>query len=91
MDEKKLISIPPIEKRIPNNVYNELENIILVEVNKYENSKEILEQYEFPFENIQKIAESDNVEYKENIRKMADDLCRTNHLRRYLLQTKTRC
>ena len=74
MDEKKLISIPPIEKRIPNNVYNELENIILVEVNKYENSKEILEQYEFPFENIQKIAESDNVEYKENIRKMADDL-----------------
>ncbi|MCM1265516.1 MAG: hypothetical protein NC200_04880 [Candidatus Gastranaerophilales bacterium] len=78
MEERKLISISPYEKKIPQNVYNDLESIIWSEINKYDNPEEMMQPYEFPFENIQKIAESDNQEYKENIRNMADDIWSKN-------------
>ena len=68
MEERTLISIPPYEKNIPQSVYNALESVIWEEINKYDNPEEMMQPYEFPFENIQKIAESDNQEYKENIR-----------------------
>ena len=70
----KLISIVPIETRIPEEVYSQLESVIWEEVNKTGDPEGALESYIFPFENIQKIAESDNIEYKENIRAMADDI-----------------
>ncbi|MCR5266268.1 MAG: hypothetical protein K6E29_06715 [Cyanobacteria bacterium RUI128] len=70
----KLISIPPIETKIPEEVYSQLEAVIWDEVNKTGNPDDALASYIYPFENIQAIAESDNIEYKENIRKMADDV-----------------
>ena len=42
------------------------------------NPEEFFAPFEFPFENLQKIAESDNEEYKENIRAMADDVWSQN-------------
>lgn len=78
MANRKLISIKPIENRLPENVYNQLEDIIWEQVNKQPNPDELMQPYEFPFENIQKIAESDNEEYKENIRAMADDIWSKN-------------
>ena len=78
MKERTLISIPPYEKNIPQSVYNALESVIWEEINKYDNPEEMMQPYEFPFENIQKIAESDNQEYKENIRNMADDIWSKN-------------
>lgn len=78
MEERTLISIPPYEKNIPQSVYNALESVIWEEINKYDNPEEMMQPYEFPFENIQKIAESDNQEYKENIRNMADDIWSKN-------------
>lgn len=78
MEERKLISIPPFEKNIPENVYNALESVIWEQINKYDNPEDMMKPYEFPFENIQKIAESDNEEYKENIRNMADDIWSKN-------------
>ena len=78
MAERKLISIKPIETRLPEDVYNQLEDVIWEQVNKQPNPEELLQPYEFPFENIQKIADSDNEEYKENIRNMADDIWSKN-------------
>lgn len=78
MAERKLISIKPIETRLPEDVYNQLEAVIWEQVNKQPNPEELLQPYEFPFENIQKIADSDNEEYKENIRNMADDIWSKN-------------
>jgi len=78
MEKQKLISIKPIETKIPDNVYSEIESIIWEEVNKTPNPDEMMKPYEFPFENIQKIAESDNEEYKESIRNMADDIWSKN-------------
>ncbi len=78
MEERTLISIPPYKKNIPQSVYNALESVIWEEINKYDNPEEMMQPYEFPFENIQKIAESDNQEYKENIRNMADDIWSKN-------------
>lgn len=69
-----LITIPPIEQNIPEEVYNSLEKIIWDEVNKTENPQATIEPYIYPFENIQMIADSDKIEYKENIRMMADDI-----------------
>lgn len=75
---KKLISIKPAETRIPEGIYNNLEAVIWEEVNKSSDPDEILKPYEFPFENIKKIADSDNTEYKENIRDMAGDIWSKN-------------
>ena len=69
-----LITIPPIEKNVPEEVYSNLEKIIWDEVNKTDNPAATIEPYIYPFENIQMIADSDKIEYKENIRNMADDI-----------------
>ena len=72
--DKYLIQIPPIESRIPSDIYG---GIISAIVNEFEKSKtpdEDFAPYAYPIENIQKIADSDNIEYKEGIRTMADDL-----------------
>lgn len=69
-----LITIPPIEQNIPQDVYNQLESVIWDEVNKTGDPDGALASYIYPFENIQQIADSDNIEYKENIRAMADDI-----------------
>ncbi|MCD8377549.1 MAG: tetratricopeptide repeat-containing glycosyltransferase family protein [Candidatus Gastranaerophilales bacterium] len=78
MTGNKFITIKPIETRIPENIYNELENIIREEVKKQPDPESLMKPYEYPFENIQKIAESDNREYKESIRNMADDIWSKN-------------
>ena len=70
----RLISISPAETRIPEDVYAQLESVIWEEVNKTGDPEGALASYIYPFENIQKISESDNVEYKESIRTMADDI-----------------
>ena len=72
--DDKLISEKLIETRIPVEVYTQIEKIIWDEVKKTANPEEALAPYIFPFENIKKIAESDNIEYKENVRNMADDV-----------------
>lgn len=74
MERRRLISIEPIEKRIPKSVYDELETVIWTEVSKSENPDAILEPYLYPIDNIKEIADSDNLEYKENVRAMADDI-----------------
>ena len=74
MEKYRLISIDPIETKIPKYVYERLEDIIWDEIYKTGNPEQALEPYIFPFENIQKIAESDKIEYKENVRDMADDI-----------------
>jgi len=74
MEKHRLISIPPIESQVPKEVYNQLEDIIWDEINKTDNPERTMDPYVFPFENIQKIADSDKVEYKENVRNMADDI-----------------
>ncbi len=74
MEQRRLISIPPIEKNIPQEVYEKLEDAIWADINKTPNPEGAMEPYIYPFENIQKIADSDKVEYKENVRDMADDI-----------------
>ena len=78
MERRQLVSIPPFEKRIPEEVYNNLENIVWEGLLSQNNPEEFFAPFEFPFENLQKIAESDNEEYKENIRAMADDVWSQN-------------
>ncbi|DAA97035.1 TPA: hypothetical protein CPT80_02305 [Candidatus Gastranaerophilales bacterium HUM_9] len=78
MERRQLVSIPPFEKRIPEDVYNNLENIVWDALLSQNNPEEFFAPFEFPFENLQKIAESDNEEYKENIRAMADDVWSQN-------------
>lgn len=78
MERRQLVSIPPFEKRIPEDVYNNLENIVWEALLSQNNPEEFFAPFEFPFENLQKIAESDNEEYKENIRAMADDVWSQN-------------
>ena len=78
MEKRKLVSIPPFEKRIPDDVYNKLEDIVWEALLAQEKPDEFFAPFEFPFENLQKIAESDNEEYKENIRAMADDVWNQN-------------
>lgn len=75
MEKGKLqINIPPIETRIPKYIYYKLYGIIEGEINKLNDADEIIAPYIFPVENIQKIADSDKIDYKENIRNLADDL-----------------
>ena len=78
MERRQLVSIPPFEKRIPEDVYNNLENIVWEALLSQNNPEEFFAPFEFPFENLQKIAESDSEEYKENIRAMADDVWSQN-------------
>lgn len=78
MERRQLVSIPPFEKRISEDVYNNLENIVWEALLSQNNPEEFFAPFEFPFENLQKIAESDNEEYKENIRAMADDVWSQN-------------
>lgn len=74
MERRQLVSIEPFEKRIPTEVYQNLEDIVWESLLAQDNPDEFFAPFEFPFENLQKIAESDNQEYKENIRAMADDV-----------------
>ena len=78
MERRKLVSIPPFEKRIPEEVYKNLEDIVWEALLAQEKPDEFFAPFEFPFENLQKIAESDNEEYKESIRAMADDVWSQN-------------
>lgn len=78
MERHKLVSIPPFEKRIPDDVYNKLEDIVWEALLAQEKPDEFFAPFEFPFENLQKIAESDNEEYKESIRTMADEVWSQN-------------
>lgn len=68
------VKIISIETKIPNEIYNQIGSIIIQEINTKPNPDEYFAPYVFPFENIEKISQSDNIEYKENIRNMADDL-----------------
>lgn len=74
MERYKLVTIEPFEKRIPDNVYSKLEDIVWDVLLRQDNPDEFFAPFVFPFENLQKIAGSDNQEYKENIRQMADDV-----------------
>lgn len=74
LEERKLANISPVEERIPLDVYKNLERVIWDEVNKYSNPEEFMSPYEFPLEKLEEISKSDNVEYKESIRTMADDI-----------------
>lgn len=78
MERRQLVSIEPFEKRIPADVYVKLEDIVWECLLAEDNPEEFFAPFEFPFENLQKIAESDNEEYKENIRAMADDVWNQN-------------
>lgn len=78
MERYNLVSIPPFEKNIPKEVYNRLEDIVWENLLKEANPDEFFAPYIFPFENLQKIADSDNVEYKESLRQMADDVWSQN-------------
>lgn len=77
-NERLYIPIPPTEKKIPVEIYEKIGDIILEEIKKQQNPKEFFKPYLYPFENICLISESDNLEYKENIRSMADDLWSKN-------------
>lgn len=72
--EKLLISIPPIESRFTSEIYKEIVSVIIAEVNKTPDPEDTFSPYVYPIENIQRIAESDNIEYKEGIRDMADNV-----------------
>lgn len=78
MERRQLVSIEPFEKHIPKDVYDNLEDIVWECLLAQDNPDAFFAPYEFPFENLQKIAESDNEEYKENIRAMADDVWNQN-------------
>ncbi len=78
MEKRKLVSIPPFEKRIPDDVYKKLEDIVWEALLAQEKPDEFFAPFEFPFENLQKIAESNNEEYKESIRTMADEVWSQN-------------
>lgn len=78
MERRQLVTIPPFEKHIPEPVYANLENIVWDCLLAQDNPEEFFAPFEFPFENLQQIAESDNEEYKENIRAMADDVWNQN-------------
>ena len=47
MAERKLISIKPIETRLPEDVYNQLEDVIWEQVNKQPNPEELLQPMNF--------------------------------------------
>ncbi len=72
--EKILIQISPIETRIPKDIYEDIVKAIYNELDKSSTPDEDIAPYLYPIENIQKIADSDNIEYKEGVRSMADDL-----------------
>lgn len=74
MERRQLVSIEPFEKHIPNDIYDRLEDIVWECMLAQDNPEDFFAPFEFPFENLQQIAESDNEEYKENIRAMADDV-----------------
>lgn len=78
MEKRKLVTIEPFEKHIPKEVYDRLEDIVWECLLAQDNPEEFFAPFEFPFENLQKIAESDNEEYKESIRAMADDVWNQN-------------
>jgi tetratricopeptide (TPR) repeat protein len=73
-EEPRLVTIDRMETRIPDNLYYNLEDIIRREVLKTDNPEEIMAPYEFPFENLQQIAQTATDEYRESIRNMADDI-----------------
>lgn len=78
MERRQLVHIKPFEKRIPEDIYSKLEDVLWEVLLSQDNPEEVFAPFEFPFENLQKIADSDNQEYKENIRAMADDVWNQN-------------
>lgn len=78
MERRQLVSIKPFEQRISEQVYKNLENIVWDALLSQDNPEEFFAPFEYAFENLQKIAESDNQEYKDNVRTMADDVWNQN-------------
>lgn len=78
MERRQLVSIKPFEQRIPEQVYKNLENIVWDALLSQDNPEEFFAPFEYAFENLPKIAESDNQEYKDNVRTMADDVWNQN-------------
>lgn len=78
MERRQLISIKPFEQRIPEHIYKNLENIVWDALLSQDNPEEFFAPFEYAFENLPKIAESDNQEYKDNVRTMADDVWNQN-------------
>lgn len=78
MERRQLVSIKPFEQRIPEQVYKNLENIVWDALLLQDNPEEFFAPFEYAFENLPKIAESDNQEYKDNVRTMADDVWNQN-------------
>ena len=77
MDEKLskiFIKMPPIETHLSEDLYREFVKVLFDDISSLNNPDDFIEPYIYPVENIQKIAESNNIEYKESIRSMADDL-----------------
>ncbi len=78
MERRQLVSIKPFEQRIPEQVYKNLENIVWDALLSQDNPEEFFAPFEYAFENLQMISESDNQEYKDNVRTMADDVWNQN-------------
>lgn len=76
--ERLIIPIAPVETKFTPEVYDSFVKTLFGMINELQNPDDFLSPYEFPIENIQKIAESDNIEYKESIRSMADDVWQQN-------------
>ena len=75
MDTGRLvISVKLVETHIDENLYDRFVKILFEDIRLTSNAEEYVSPYVFPVENIEKIANSDNNEYKENIRTMVDNL-----------------
>ena len=75
MDSKKiLISIKPVDKEFSLDIYNDIVDAVISEVYNSTNPDETIKPYIYPIENIEKIAQSDDIDYKEGIRTMANSL-----------------
>lgn len=79
MNKDKLTNVPLYEKKISEDIYNNIATIIWDNVEKEANPDDFLKPYEFPFENLEKIALSNDSAYKESIRNMAGDLWAQNN------------
>ena len=72
--ENLIISAELIESHFSEELYNDFVKVLLEDISAVSNFDEYISPYIFPIENIKKIASSDDIKYKENIRNMADSL-----------------
>lgn len=74
MEKRQLVSVEPFEKRVSKDICSKVEDAIWKSLFELDNPEDFFEPFEYPFENLKQIADSDNEEYKESIRQMADDI-----------------